>query len=138
MNGVTWGDVKYTVRSLARRPAFTAVLLATLALGIGSNVAIFSVANAVLLQPLPYTNPEQLALVWTRLPATNVARALVSGPDLADYRSETSSFAGAMALVGTLTGDGPAEQVVTGLCHWQPLRLARGRPRAGPQPQYGR
>lgn len=80
MNGVTWGDLKYTVRSLARRPAFTAVLLATLALGIGSNVAIFSVANAVLLQPLPYANPEQLALVWTRLPATNVARALVSGP----------------------------------------------------------
>lgn len=117
MNGVTRGDVKYAIRSLARRPAFTVVLLVTLALGIGSNVAIFSVANAVLLQPLPYANPEELALVWTQLPATNVERALVSGPDMADYRSEASSFegfAGAMALVGTLTGDGPAEQVVTG------------------------
>jgi putative ABC transport system permease protein len=109
--------VKYAVRALARRPAFTAVLLLTLALGIGSSVAIFSVVNAVLLQPLPYANPEELALVWTQLPATNVERALVSGPDMADYRADTSNFegfAGAMALVGTLTGDGPAEQVVTG------------------------
>lgn len=117
MNGVTWSDIKYTVRSLARRPAFTAVLLLTLALGIGSNVAIFSVANAVLFQPLPYASPEKLAFLWTQLPATNVERALVSGPDLADFRTETSSFAGfagAMAIVGTLTGDGPAEQVVTG------------------------
>ncbi len=117
MNGTTWRDLKYTLRSLARRPAFTAVLLVMLALGIGSSVAIFSVANAVLLRPLPYASPEQLALVWTRLPATNVARALVSGPDLADYREEASSFdgfAGAMALAGTLTGEGPAEQVVTG------------------------
>ena len=108
-------DLKYAVRSFARRPLFTSVLVLTLALGIGSNVAIFSVANAVLFRPLPYEEPEELALIWTRLPDTNVARSLVSGPDFGDYRDQTTVFeglAGGMAVTGTLTGDGPAEQIV--------------------------
>jgi putative ABC transport system permease protein len=110
-------DLKYALRSFARRPLFTAVLVLTLALGIGSNVAIFSVANAVLFRPLPYEEPEELALIWTRLPDTNVARSLVSGPDFGDYRDQTTVFeglAGGMAVTGTLTGDGdvPAEQIV--------------------------
>ncbi len=105
-------DVKYAVRSFAKRPWFTAALVLMLALGIGSNVAIFSVANAVLFRPLPYEDPEELALVWTRLPATNVERSLVSGPDLVDYQRETKlfeGFAGAAAVAGTLTGDGPPD-----------------------------
>ena len=65
-------DLKYALRSFARRPLFTGVILLTLALGIGSNVAIFSVANAVLFRALPFKNPEELAFVWTRLPKTNV------------------------------------------------------------------
>ncbi|NKB88135.1 MAG: FtsX-like permease family protein [Acidobacteria bacterium] len=115
--GIHWHDVKYALRSLLRQPAHTAVLLATLALGIGSNVAIFSVVDAVLVQPLPYDDPEQLALIWNRIPGTSVERGLVSGPDFADYRAETSSFeelAGAAALAGTITGDGPAEQINAG------------------------
>ena len=79
-------DFKYTIRSFVRRPLFTAVIVLTLALGIGSNVAMFSVANAVLLRALPYDHPEELALVWTRLQATNVERSLVSGPDLRTTR----------------------------------------------------
>jgi putative ABC transport system permease protein len=109
-------DVKYALRSFGRRPLFTAALVLTLALGIGSNVAIFSVANAVLFRPLPFDDPEELALVWTRLPSTNIARSLVSGPDFGDYRNEATSFeafAGAVATQGALTGDGPAEQIVT-------------------------
>ena len=81
-----WHDAKYAIRALTRRPLFTAVILLTLALGIGSNVAIFSVADAVLFRPLPFKDPEELAFVWTRLPATNVARSLVSGPDFRDYQ----------------------------------------------------
>jgi hypothetical protein len=64
-------DFRYAVRSFAKRPFFTAVIVLTLGLGMGSNVAIFSVANAVLFRPLPYANPEELALVWTRLPAAD-------------------------------------------------------------------
>lgn len=120
-------DLRYAFRSFVRRPLFTGVIVVTLALGIGSNVAIFSVANAVLFQALPYDHPEELALVWTRLPATNVDRSLVSGPDLADYQREARSFegfAGAAALPGTLTGEGgPAEQVMNGYATWNLFRL---------------
>src|SRR5262245_37723609 len=96
-----WSDARYAVRSLARRPLFTAMILLMLALGTGSIVAIFSVVNTVLFKSLPFSNPEELAFVWNRLPATNVARSLVSGPDLKDYQTSTTAFqgfAGAVAL----------------------------------------
>lgn len=57
-------DLKFGVRSLFKRPAFTAVAALTLALGIGANTAIFSLVNAVLIRPLPYAHPERLVLVW--------------------------------------------------------------------------
>jgi putative ABC transport system permease protein len=119
-------EVKLAVRSFAKRPLFTAVLVLTLALGIGSNVAIFTVANAVVFRPLPYRDPEELALVWTRLPATNVERSLVSGPDLGDYQKETTlfdGFVGAVAFPGTITGDGPPEQIVAGMASWNVFDL---------------
>ncbi len=115
MMTVLFEDVRYAIRSFSRRPGFTAVVLLTLGLGIGSNVAIFSVANAVLFRPLPYKNPESLVLVWNRLLTTDVDRALVSGPDFVDYRNETTQFegfAGAFAVSGTMTGEGAAEEVM--------------------------
>ena len=127
-------DVKYAVRSFAKRPLFTAALVLTLALGIGSNVAIFGVANTVLFRPLPYDDPEELALVWTRLPATNVQRSLVSGPDLQDFETETTlfeGFAGAMAVAGTLTGEGPAEQIMAAYTTWNLFDLLGVRPLIG-------
>lgn len=127
-------DVKYAVRSFAARPLFTGVVLVTLALGIGSTVAIFGVVNAVLIQPLPYGEPEDLALVWTRLPATNVDRSLVSGPDLQDYVNETTlfeGFAGAMAMEGTLTGEGPAEQITTAYATWNLFEVLAVTPMVG-------
>jgi hypothetical protein len=129
-------DFNYAIRSFARRPLFTAVIVLTLALGIGSNVAMFSVANTVLLRALPYDHPEELALVWTRLQATNVERSLVSGPDLGDYQAQTTrfeGFAGAAAVPGTLTGDGQAERIVNGSTTWNLFELsASGRSSVGP------
>jgi putative ABC transport system permease protein len=84
-------DVRYGVRMLWKRPGFTAVVVLTLALGVGANTAIFSVVNAVLLRPLPYRNAERL--VWV---AGNVrggtARASVSPPDYVDYRAQNTVF----------------------------------------------
>src|SRR4029434_5208853 len=100
-------DFRYAIRSFVRRPLFTAVIVLTLALGIGSNVALVSGATPVLLRALPYDHPEELALVWTRLQATNVERSLVSGPDLGDYQTQTTrfeGFAGAGGVPGTLAG----------------------------------
>ena len=127
-------DLKYALRSFARRPLFTGVILLTLALGIGSNVAIFSVVNAVLFRPLPFKDPEKLAFVWTRLPKTNVKRALVSGPDFKDYQTEATrftGFAGAVALPGTITGEGPPERITNAYVTWNLLNLLGVRPILG-------
>ena len=127
-------DLKYAIRSFAKRPLFTGVILLTLALGIGSNVAIFSVANAVLFRPLPFKNPEELAVVWNRLPKTNVSRALVSGPDLKDYQTDATKFqgfGGAVAIPGTITGEGPPERITNAYGTANLLELLGVRPVLG-------
>jgi predicted permease len=110
-------DLRYALRGFVQRPGYSAVLVLTLGLGIGSTVAIFSVTNAVLFRPLPFADPERLVLVWNRLANTNVDRGLVSGPDFVDYQQQTTTFegfAGAVANNGTLTGEGRAEQALVG------------------------
>jgi hypothetical protein len=61
-------DIRYGVRLFASQPAFTAVALLSLAIGIGANTAVFSVANALLLRPLPYADAERLVILWNRSP----------------------------------------------------------------------
>ena len=107
-------DVRYALRTLRRSPAFTATAAATLALGIGANTAVFSVLNAVLLRPLPYRSPEQLAMLWTEDPSQNLREGRSALSDVDQWRSLSHTFAD-MASFDTvstvLTGADGAEQI---------------------------
>jgi len=86
-------DLRYGLRMLARSPGFTAVAVITLALGIGANTAIFSVVNAVLLRPLPFSEPERLMMVWNKgVEAAGGDRTPLAVADLLDWRSQNQSF----------------------------------------------
>jgi putative ABC transport system permease protein len=107
-----WQDIRYGLRMLAKAPAFTALAVITLALGIGANSAIFSIVNAVLLQPLPYHNPGRLVQLWETEPAPG--HYPFAGPDYLDWQAETRTLAGTSLYTwGTsvsISGAGQPEQ----------------------------
>src|SRR5213594_1202826 len=74
-------DLRYSVRRLQKSPAFTAILVLTLALGIGANTAIFSVVNTVLLRPLPFRDPSRLVTIGEGFPGTGYPKVGFSAPD---------------------------------------------------------
>src|SRR5689334_1671202 len=85
-------DLRYAFRTLAHSPAFTAVAVVVLALGIGANAAIFSVIDAVLLRPLPYRDPGQLAMLWQRFtPEVGGGRMNISPPEYVEYKARVAS-----------------------------------------------
>lgn len=86
-------DVRLTIRSLAKSPAFTAVVVATLALGIGANTAIFTIAHGVLLRPLNYSKPDQLTYLTAESPLTGAGRSALSAPEYKEFREMNRSFA---------------------------------------------
>src|ERR671920_2230437 len=86
-------DLRYSFRRLLKSPAFSAVVVLTLALGIGANTAIFSVVNAVLLRPLPFKDPERVVMVWLKgAEAAGGDRVPLSMADFLDWRAQTHSF----------------------------------------------
>src|SRR4029453_1856101 len=86
-----WQDFRFSLRTLLKRPAFTAIALVTLALGVGANTAIFTVVNAVLLRPLPYPGAEMLMEVGRAFPGSNVQA--LSEPKFVCLRDNNKSFA---------------------------------------------
>ena len=114
-------DLRAAVRSARRQPAFTAVVVGTLALGIGSTTAMFALVHAALLKPLPYDDPGRLVLARR----TVDARVLMwnSAPDYYDYRAQTGAFqslaaAGSGAIRVTITGgDRPERVAATRVSH---------------------
>src|SRR4051794_30583631 len=85
-------DLKYALRMLKKNPAFTAVAILTLAVGIGANSAIFSVVNSVLLRPLPYRQPGQLVRVYSEFPTMKLQKFWLSPPELLDIQREAKSW----------------------------------------------
>jgi predicted permease len=104
-------DVRYSWRLLRRAPAFTAVAVVTLALGIGANTAIFSIVNSVILRPLGYPAPEQLMYLTTQFPGLGFAEFWVSAPEYMELREINQSFSAVGAYttgeVNLTAGDRP-------------------------------
>lgn len=111
-------DVRYAARTFARTPGFTAIVIVTLALGIGATSAIFSIVNAILLHPLPYPHADRLVVIWERLTRDPKAPPVFdSYSDFQSWKSNSRSFeqlAPATWATGQqiLTGLGPAREVL--------------------------
>ncbi len=91
-----WQDFQFAVRMMLKNPGFTVAAVLCLMLGIGATTGIFTVVNAVLLQPLPYSHPEQLVRVYTEFPAFpngGLHRFWTSGPEFLELRRDTHSWA---------------------------------------------
>lgn len=107
-------DIRYALRWLIKQPGFTVVALLTIAIGIGSNSAIFSVLNAILLRPLPYQDSGRLVMLWDNFKALDLMRIGAISAELIDYQNENQAFedvAGFRNVQFSLTGSGTAEQV---------------------------
>jgi len=96
-------DFKYAVRVLSKDPIFSFVAILTLAIGIGANTVIYTVVEAVLLEPLPFEQPEELTLLWTHNEEQNLAKYMVSPMDFDDWRTANTAFE-SMAAYWPTTG----------------------------------
>src|SRR5215831_15303735 len=114
-------DLRYALRMLVKNPGFTAVAVLALAMGIGANSAIFSVVNAVLLRPLPYTAPEQLLQVKKMLPPGGGfmigGGGFITGPEFLEGKEQNRALSYIAAYTGddvNLTGNESAERIICG------------------------
>ena len=111
-------DLALAARSLRRSPGLLSLVTLTLALGIGANTAIFSAAWAALVEPLPYSDPDRLFVLWSDLDRAGYVRAPISGPELYDFREGSlafEEFASIWTTTGQLSGEGDPEQIKLGL-----------------------
>jgi len=107
-------DARFGVRTLIRRPGFTAIAVLTLAVGVGATTAIFSLVDSVLLKPLPFKEPDRLTLVWEVRPRFGQPRIQVSPANYVDWQKQAQSFASLAAYVTNftnLTGNGTPERL---------------------------
>jgi predicted permease len=107
-------DIRFGLRSLFRTPGLTLVIVLSLAIGIGANTAIFSVVDALLLKPLPYPNPDRLAVLWLRSPGLGIPQDWPSPGQFVDIQNQNRVFAEMAISHGgsmTLTGRDQPERV---------------------------
>ena len=127
-------DLQYAWRMLRKNFLLTAVIVASLAIGIGANAAIFSVVDALLLRPLPYPNPERLAAVWLHSPALGIFRDWPSPGEYIDVQNENHSFE-EMALAQSrpfiLTGREQPERIFGARTQSSLLKMLGAKPLLG-------
>src|SRR5580765_4407025 len=107
-------DFRYALRSLAKSPGFTVAAIATLALGIGFNTAVFSLVDAAVFKPLAYGKPEELVRVWDSNPSRGFNRFSASPPNFADWRVQNTTLSGMAAFTedeATLTEGGEPKRL---------------------------
>lgn len=127
-------DLRFAFRMLRRNPGFAVTAALTLGIGIGATTAVFSVVNAVVIRPLPYEEPDRLALIWTNF-GDDLPQNWVSGPEFVEMREFTTLFEDISVVVPTtvaLTGSGEPEQIRAGAASgdfFQTMRVgaAKGR-----------
>src|SRR5215469_1263304 len=127
-------DLRYALRMMRNSPGFAAVAILTLALGIGANTAIFTVANALLLRPLPYANPQRLMMVYEASIADNSQVDVFSYPYFARLRDQQHSFSGISAYASDdfdMSGRGEPRQVNAGRVSWNFFDVLGVRPAMG-------
>jgi predicted permease len=129
-----WQDIRYALRVLAKQPGFSAIVVLTLALGIGANTAIFSVVNAVILEPLPFAESQRLVrLQGTDVHLNDMHRALCY-PDFVDYRAQNRTLESVAAYdtgTSTLTGSGEPLHVETAAVSASLFDVLRAKPLLG-------
>jgi putative ABC transport system permease protein len=127
-------DIRHGIRLLRHYPATSLLALATLALGIGANTAIFSVIDTVLLRSLPYPEPDRVVMLQEQRPRESAQPSPVSPADFLDWRSRNTSFAsmaGYQPASITITGLGEPRQVMLGLVSASFFDILKTRPEAG-------
>jgi predicted permease len=127
-------DLRYALRSLARRPLFSLILVSILGIGLGANAAMFSVVDSVLLEPLPYPEADRLVWMWSMTPTGNVNT--VAAEDYIDYRERNTTLANLAAYSTwpeqyvTTGGDEP-EVLVGAAASWNLFRTLGVEPAIG-------
>ena len=109
-----FADLRYGLRLLQKSPGFTTIAVCALALGIGANTAIFSTVDGALLRALPYRDPDRLAMLWEEATFVGFPRATPAPGNYSDWKRQNRVFSGMAAMrfvQGSLTADGPPEQV---------------------------
>lgn len=127
-------DVRIAVRSLARRPGFAALAVMTIAIGIGSSTAVFSIVDGVLLTPLPFTEPQELVMVWPHTRGSDPVRGYMSKPDIESLRQSSfvTALEGIRATGGALlTGVDTPEVVPASIVTGGLMELLGARPALG-------
>ena len=100
-------DLRYSLRLLRKSPAFTAIAVATLGLGIGANTAIFSTVDALLIRALPYADADRVVMIWEDASEAGFPRNTPAPANYADWARMNRSFAGMAATRGTSANISP-------------------------------